>query len=128
MGVILSNPSYAADWLKYEEDSYWSRDTAILAAGNGVLKTGTVLAKLTASGKYVPAAATGSDGSQTAVAILFDRQVDTTSADQKAVIIARHAITSHAGLIYGSTITDATKRAAANGQLGAVGILVREGA
>lgn len=128
MGAVLSNPSYAADWLKSEAGSYYSRDTAIIAAGSGVLKTGTVLAKLTATGKYVPAAATGADGSQTAVAVLFDRQVDATIADQKAVIISRQAIVSHAGLIYGSTITDATKRAAANGQLGAVGVLVREGA
>ena len=40
----------------------------------------------------------------------------------------RHATVSHAGLVYPATITDAPKRAALNGQLAAVGILVREGA
>lgn len=125
--ATLESPLYASDWLKYEAGSYYSRDTAIIASGAGKLKTGTVLAKVTASGKYVPAAATGSDGTQTAVAVLFTA-VDATSGDAKAVIVSRHAIASHAGLIYGTTINDATKRAAANGQLAAVGILVREGA
>ncbi|ACL58763.1 head decoration protein [Methylobacterium nodulans] len=123
----LTSPIYAADWLKYEAGSDYSRDTALIAAGSGQLVSGTVLAQLTASGKYAPAAASGSDGSQTAVAILL-KPVDATSADAPAVIVARHAIVSHAGLTYGSTITDAPKRAAANAQLKAAGIVVREGA
>jgi len=125
--ALLETAVVASDWLKYEAGSYYSRDTAIIASGSGKLKTGTVLAQVTATGKYVPAAASGSDGSQTAVAVLFSN-VDATSTDQKAVIVSRHAIVSHAGLTYGSTINDATKRAAANGQLKAAGILVREGA
>lgn len=124
---VLNGPTVTSDWLKYEAGSYYSRDTAIIASGAGVLKTGTVLGKLSASGKYVPAAASGSDGSQTAVAVLIS-PVDATSADAKAVIVARHAIVSHNGLAYGATINDSTKRAAANGQLAAAGILVREGA
>ena len=97
----------------------------VIASGSGKLVSGTVLAKVGA--KYVPAAASGSDGSQTAVAVLLF-PVDATSADAKAVIVSRHAIASHAGLTYGATINDATKRAAANAQLGAVGIIVRQGA
>lgn len=75
----------------------------------------------------MPSAATGSDGSQTSAAILVF-PVDATSADAKAVVVARHAIASHNGLSWGTTINDATKRAAAIGQLKAAGILVREGA
>lgn len=125
--ALLETAQVGSDWLKMEDGSYRSRDTAIIASGSGKLKTGTVLALVTATGKYVPAAASGADGSQTAVAVLFTT-VDATSADQKAVIVSRHAIVSHNGLTYGSTINDATKRAAANGQLKAVGIIVREGA
>ena len=124
---LLTTAPVGSDWLKAEAGSYYSRDTAIIAAGAGKLASGTVLALLAASGKYVPAAATGADGSQTAVAVLFT-PVDATSADQQAVIVAREAIVSHNGLTYGPTITDATKRAAANGQLKAAGILVRQGA
>ncbi|MFH6783594.1 MULTISPECIES: head decoration protein [Methylobacterium] len=125
--ALLETAIVASDWLKSEDGSYRSRDTAIIASGSGKLVSGTVLAKVTATGKYVPAAASGSDGSQTAVAVLLF-PVDTTSADAKAVIVSRHAIASHAGLTYGATINDATKRAAANAQLGAVGIIVRQGA
>lgn len=125
--ALLETAIVASDWLKFEEDAYASRDTAIINTGAGKLVSGTVLAKLTATGKYVPAAAAGSDGSQTAVAILVF-PVDATSADAKAVIVSRRATVSHAGLTYGATINDATKRAAANGQLAATGIIVRQGA
>ena len=124
---LLETAAVASDWLKSEADNYASRDTALIAAGSGKLASGMVLGKLTASGKFVPAAASGSDGSQTAVAVLVF-PVDATSADAKAVIVARRATASHAGLVYGASINDATKRAVANGQLGAVGIVVRQGA
>jgi hypothetical protein len=127
MALTLNSPVYVADWLKYESPSYHSRDTATIASGSGVLVSGTVLAKVTATGKYVPAAATGADGSQTAVACLIT-PVDATSADVKAVILTRHADVSHAGITYGPTITDATKRATVQTQLAAVGIVTREGA
>ncbi|ACL60600.1 head decoration protein [Methylobacterium nodulans] len=127
MATTFESPVYPSDWLKHEADSYYSRDTAIIASGSGLLVSGTVLAQVSATGKYVPAAATGSDGSQIATAILLT-PVDATASDAPAVIVARHAIVSHAGLTYGSTITDATKRAAAHGQLKAAGILVRQGA
>ncbi|CAO4171010.1 head decoration protein [Methylorubrum extorquens] len=125
--ALLETAIVASDWLKDEADAYASRDTAIINSGAGKLASGTVLAKLTATGKYVPAAAAGSDGSQTAAAILVF-PVDATGADAKAVIVSRRATVSHAGLIYGATINDATKRAAANGQLAATGIIVRQGA
>lgn len=125
--ALLETAPVASDWLKAEADAYASRDTAIIASGSGKLVSGTVLAKVTASGKHVPAAATGSDGSQTAVAVLVF-PVDATSNDAKAVIVSRRATASHAGLTYGASINDATKRAAANSQLGAAGITVRQGA
>jgi hypothetical protein len=133
MATVYNSPIYIADWLKFESPSYHSRDTATIAAGSGVLVSGTVLALVTATGKYVPAAATGTDGSQTANAIFIVAPgdvltVDATSVDQKVVILTRHADVSHAGITYGPTINDATKRAAANSQLRAVGIVVREGA
>ena len=127
MAQTLNSPLYVADWLKHESPNYHSRDTATIASGSGVLVSGTVLAKVTASGKYVPAAASGADGSQTAIACLIT-PVDATSTDQKAVILTRHADVSHAGITYGPTINDATKRAAAQSQLAAVGIVTREGA
>jgi hypothetical protein len=123
--ALLETAIVASDWLKVEADGYRSRATAIIAAGSGKLKSGQTLAKVGA--KFVPNAATGSDGSQTAVAILAFA-VDATSADAKAVIVDTDAVVSHNGITHGPTINDATKRAAVIGQLAAVGIKVREGA
>lgn len=125
--ALLETAVVASDWLKNEADNYRSRSTGIIASGQGKLKSGTVLAKVTASGKFVAAAATGSDGSQTAAAILF-APVDATSADAPCIVVDTDAIVSHNGLTWGSTINDATKRAAGISQLRATGIKVREGA
>lgn len=127
MAATLTSPVYVSDWLKYEAGSYYSRGTGTVASGAGVLVSGTVLARVTATGKFVPAAASGADGSQTATAILV-APVDATSADAACVVVENHALVSHAGLTWGSTINDATKRAAAIAQLRTVGIKVREGA
>ena len=128
MTTVLNSPAVASDWLKHEAANYFSRETGILAAGSGVCGTGMVLAKITATGKWVPAAASGNDGSQIAAGVLFDTSVDATSADKPCIVVSKHAIAAHAGLTYGSTITDAAKRAAANAQLTAAGVRVREAA
>jgi hypothetical protein len=125
--TTFTSPILVSDWLKYEAGSEFSRDLGVVASGSGAVASGTVMAIVTTSGKYVPAATGTTDGSQTAVGVLVF-PVDATSADKPAVIVARHAIVSHLGITYGSTITDATHRAVANGQLKAAGILVREGA
>jgi hypothetical protein len=123
----LETAVVASDFLKTEAGNYRSRSIVTIASGAGKLKPGQVLGKLTASGKFMPNAATGADGSQTAVAILLF-PVDATSADAQAVVVDTDAVVSHAGLIHGPTVNDATKRAAANTQLAAVGIKVRQGA
>lgn len=128
--ATLNSPNYASDWLKGESNAglYQSRDQGVLASGQGKLVTGTVLAQLTANGKWVVAAASGADGSQTATGILFTASVDATSADQPIVVVARHATVSHAGLVWGPTINNATLRAAASAQLKAKGIIDRQAA
>lgn len=126
MALLVTAP-VASDWLKSEADSYRSRSTVVIASGSGKLQTGQVLGKLAANGKFAPNAASGSDGSQTSVAILLF-PVDATSADAPAVVVDCDAVVSHAGLIHGPSVNDATKRAAANAQLAAVGIKVRQGA
>jgi Bacteriophage lambda head decoration protein D len=130
MSITLNSPSYASDWLKGEGHAgeYFSRDTVVIASGQGVLTTGTVLAQLTANGKFVVAATGTTDGSQIATAILFNQSLDATSADQPAIVIARQATVSHQGLIWGSTINSAPLRAAAAAQLASKGIIDRQGA
>jgi hypothetical protein len=56
-----------------------------LAAGQGVLKVGAVLGKVTADSKYKLVNATATDGSEVASVVLAE-EVDTTGGDQKAVV------------------------------------------
>src|SRR3712207_5704258 len=93
--TIYGEGTYPSDWLKREEDSGYSREQVTLASGSNaagtVCKSGTVLGKITASGKYKPQTLAAVDGSQTAAGILLN-EVDASAADKRTVIIARDAI------------------------------------
>lgn len=101
-----------------------SRDVVTILSGSGVLEPGTVLGKVTASGKYKPATATGTDGAETAIAVLTER-VDTSSADAEAVVISRLAEVKRPMLVFGATIADASTEGAAVAQLSAATIIAR---
>lgn len=131
----MANPSitegrYASDWLKAESHTAgYSREEVIVISGAGKLVSGTVLGKITASGKYKPVTVAASDGSQNAACILLN-PVDATSADVPAVVIARDAIVVQQGLVYGADVDTAPERLAVQNALRALNppILVREGA
>lgn len=52
----------------------------VIASGAGIVKRGTVLGLVTASGKYIVSVKSANDGSQNPAAVLAD-DVDATSAD-----------------------------------------------
>lgn len=96
-------------------------DTVTLSGGAKVLG-GTVLGKVTTSGKYVPLNPGASDGSQNAAAILGATK-DVTAADKPAAVIARDCEVNASELIWGSAT--APQIAAATAQLQAFGIIAR---
>lgn len=122
--AILTEGRHAAEGLLSEANFHRSRDNITVASGAGKLSAGTVLGKLTTGGKYTPSPATGSDGSQTAVAVLL-YPVDATSADVVVAAITRDAEWNGKTLAYEATVNDDTKKAAKHTQLAAVGIVVR---
>lgn len=77
-----------------------------IASGAGVLTRGTVLGRITASGKYIKSASAAGDGSQTPVAVLAD-DVDATSADAAAGVYMTGEFNSNA-LTLGAGWTVAT--------------------
>lgn len=116
------------DVVKWEVHSGYTREAITIVSGAGDLKVGTVLGKITASGKYTPSSTGAADGSQTAVAVLLDN-VDATSADKVAnVLIRGAALVDETNLIYHASVDDATKRGTKKTQLLAVGILAKKGA
>lgn len=87
--ALTSEGNYTAEFLLSEANGERSRETVTIVSGQN-LKAGAVLGKVTASGKYAAYDSTKSDGTQTAIAVLY-ADVDASSADADGVIIARDA-------------------------------------
>ena len=125
MPVLTEQPSMG-DVLKYEVNPNYTREVITLLQGLPY-PVGSVLGKITASGKYTLSPATGAVGSQVASAVLL-YAVDATLADAVGIVIARGpSIVSRAGLAYGATVDDGAKITTKIGQLAAVGIIARDG-
>jgi len=123
---VLTEPPSMGDVLKYEVNPNYTREVITLLAGMPY-PVGAVLGRITASGKYKLATSGGTDGAQTATAVLL-YAVDATSADAVGIVVARGpAIVSRAALAYDATVDDAAKITTKIGQLAAVGIVARDG-
>ena len=122
---VLTQPPTMGDVLKYEVNPNYTRETVPLLAGMAY-PVGSVLGRITASGKYKLGTSGGSDGAQTAGAVLL-YAVDATLADAVGVVLVRGpAIVSRAALAYDGTVDDATKITTKISQLAALGIIVRD--
>jgi hypothetical protein len=122
---VLRQPPTMGDVLKYELNPNFTRETITLLAG-AAYPVGAVLGRITASGKYKLATSGGTDGAQTAAAVLL-YAVDANGADANGVVVARGpTIVSKAALVFDATVDDAAKIATKNGQLAALGIIPRD--
>lgn len=126
---VLSEGRYIGDWLKYEANSRYSRDSGTVPDGAGKLLSGTILGKRTSDSMLVPHTLGASDGSQTVYGILcFDTDATTGRGNQRVAIIRRHALVNHNALIYGADVTTANNRATVDAALATLAVLAREGA
>jgi hypothetical protein len=99
-------------FLVREQPGYISRDEGVVASGSGILKGGTVMGIITASGKWGPFnVANTPAGTGTAAGILME-DVDATSADVKRTILTRLAEVQRAELFFTGTPTSPQKDAA----------------
>jgi hypothetical protein len=118
------------DLLKYELNASYSREAVTLKSGTNYA-LGSVLGKITASGKYrlSPAApVVGDEGAETAIAVLIEA-VDATAADKTGLVVARGpAIVSKAALVFDASVDQAAEKAAKHSQLTAAGIVPRDAA
>ena len=123
--TVLHQPATMGDVLKYEVNPNFNRETVTLLEGTNY-PVGAVLGRITASGKYKLATSGGSDGAQTAAAVLRSA-VDASATDALGVVVARGpAIVSKAALVFDATVDDAPKTATKHGQLAALGIVPRD--
>lgn len=112
----LIEGKYDAEFILSEANGTLSRENVVIAAAAGAMVPGTLVGKITASGKYVAYNNAAADGSEVAAGVLYAAAPD-LAVDQKAVIIARQAEVQRAAL----TGLDAPGEA----DLKAVGIVVR---
>ncbi|MGO4917513.1 head decoration protein [Pseudogemmobacter sp. W21_MBD1_M6] len=123
--TVLTQPPGMGDVLKYEVNPNYTRETVTLLAGASY-PVGAVLGRITTSGKYKLATAAGTDGAQTAAAVLL-YPVDATAADVTGVALARGpALLSKSALVFDVTVDDAVKTAAKHSQLTGLGIIPRD--
>jgi hypothetical protein len=124
---VLTEPPGMGDVLKYEVNPNYTREVVTLLEGTAY-PVGAVLGRITANGKYKLSPDTGSDGAQTASAVLL-HAVDATAADATGIVLARGpAIVSRAALAYDASVDNADKIATKIGQLAAAGIVARDAA
>ena len=105
------------------DGSQISVDKITVASGQGPINAGTVLGLIAASGKYVQVGESATDGSQHAVAILWD-YVDATSADAVAAAVTRYAEVTGGELTFPVGVSGPQKLTNIT-ELAAVGIIVR---
>lgn len=135
MTVVATDTQRLSNWLKYEEEpslGLCHEVVTINQAALTTLVTGTVLGKVTASGKYKVAVETAVDGSKVADAIYMgsvlgaDTQVVAATTDTKILVLKRgKAIVSKDALLLDATYNDDTKKNAVYASLEALQIFVQ---
>ena len=100
MATNLTEKRRRGFFIAHEANGTISRETVTLISGQD-LEAGSVLGKITASGKYTILAPAAGDGSEVADSILWDT-VDASLGDKTVVVIFRHAEVTQEALNYGA--------------------------
>lgn len=121
---VFTEGRHPGEFLLTEANGQRSREAVTVASGAGIIAAGTVLGKVTASGKYLASAVGAVDGSEVAVAVAL-YGCDATSADVEIAAIVRDAEVKGPVLTYHADRDLDAEKTAANADLAGVGIIVR---
>jgi hypothetical protein len=114
--VVFTEPSHTGDFIVDEPSYQIARENIVVTVPAGeTLRPGTVLSRLSATGKYVPYDNAGTDGSEGAAGILYgtaDNSAGEAPADVKAVAVVRDAAVYKGALLWADGVNDAAKTAA----------------
>ena len=137
MSVVATDYSHYSNLVKASDSDNTKLFHELVTVNESAQKSyvvGTVLGKVTATGKYKIAVETAVDGSKAPVAIVVGDSFGTAApftvaatTDTKVLAVARGKIVVSLGaLALDSTYNDATKKQAAYDSLKSVGILVEQ--
>ncbi len=119
---VLTEYRHTGGFLVWEALRDYCREVVTIASGT--LESGTVLGRITASGKYAAHDPAAVDGTETAIAVLWGK-ADASGGDIAAVAVVRGpAIVNRHDLVFAGT-PSAAAIAAAHAALLSAGILVR---
>lgn len=122
--TTLNEGAAALECILSEANGHRSREVITIISGAGVVVPGTVLGKITASGKYKASAIGASDGSEVAIAVAL-AGVDATSADKSCLVLARDAEINKNLLTYHADRDQPAEKVSAQTNLATVGIIAR---
>ena len=123
----LTQAPMQGDIVKFQINPNYTNEAITVLLGTNY-KSGAVLGKITASGKYKLAAVGAVDGSAVAVAVLLN-PANATLADATGIILARGpVIVSKAALVFDASVNTAPLTATKHAELTAVGIVPRTSA
>lgn len=122
--ATFNEPVRPLEFMISEANGQLSREQVTIVSGAGALKAGTVLGKISASGKYQTYDNASATAAVNAAAAILCYDVDATSADQIASVIVRQAEVHSAGLLWGTN--DSTGITAGKADLLALGVIVRD--
>jgi hypothetical protein len=115
----LTEGRHTGGFLVWEASRDYCREVVTIAAGT--LAPGTVLGKITVGGKYAAHDPDASDGTETAVAVLWDT-ADASAGDAPAVAIVRGPASGNRHALVFAGTPDAAEGAAAHAALAAAGV------
>ena len=124
MAQVLSEDRFvgAGHYIVSEANLSRSREQGIVAAGAGILKAGAVMGRVTATKAYVPFNPEGADGSETAVAVLYEGCDATTEAVRRTFSVRQCEV--HADVLHfadGVTDPEKTEAMASLAEAGIIG-------
>lgn len=126
--VTLTNIQRPGGMLQSEANFSRSLEKIVVEGGTGGAGTclaGTVMGKVTATGRYMPSPATGTDGSQIACAVLWEAIETGYDFAIEISAIVRDAEVRASDLNYDASVSSADLQQVKWAQLASVGIIVR---
>lgn len=125
--TTINEGRHPGEFLLSEANFHRSRDAIVIASGAGKIAPGTVLGRITSTGKFIVSpvtAVTGKEGAEKAAAIAL-HGVDATDADVEVAAITRDAEVKGFALTFDASVSDDAKKAAKATQIAVAGIIVR---
>jgi len=95
--TTLFEGRHTGEHLLSEASGTRSREQVTVTQAGTALAAGTVLGRITATGKFVPYSNTATNGSEVAAAVLYDR-LDAKTGDTRAVVHVRDCEVANAML------------------------------